>query len=119
VEQLVARRQHIMAELRRCRDAFGRVGYARSKRVPLPGDVDAIPEGAVPIAGRPLRQAAAALVVMAGRPVSVDDIHRMLLARGLNPEGRPSKAISDALRYEVTAGRLSRVARGVYGPPEP
>jgi hypothetical protein len=40
----------------------------------------------------------------------------MLLASGLNAEGRTSKTISDALTIEVRAGRLTRIDRGVYGP---
>jgi hypothetical protein len=114
VEGLVARRQDIVADLRRCRDALGRQGYRRRGRVPLPADVDAVPDGTTPISGTELREAIAAVVRGVGRPVSIDDIYRMLLARGLNTTGRPSKAISDALAIEVDAGRVRRVDRGVY-----
>src|SRR5216683_665375 len=45
VEALIAHRREVEAELHRCRDAFGRVGYPYARRVPLPGDLDAVPEG--------------------------------------------------------------------------
>jgi hypothetical protein len=112
---LVARRANVVAELRRCRDAFGGIGSHRIKRVPLPLDIDAIPEGTRPIGGAALREAIAAVVQRADHPLRVNEIHRMLLAWGLNPKGRPSKAISDALRAEVRAGRVLRLLRGLYG----
>jgi hypothetical protein len=119
VQALVARRQDIVADLLRCRDARGRVGYRRRGRVPLPADVDAIPEGTTPVCGRELREAIATVLRGVDRPVNISEIHRMLLARGLTTEGRASKAISDALRTEVVAGRLTRLERGLYGPPPP
>jgi hypothetical protein len=115
VEALIRRRREIEAELHRCRDAFGRGGgYAYVRRVPLPGDLDALPEGTRPISGRDLREVASQLVAESDRPLAISEIHRMLLAHGLHAEGRPSKAISDALKAEVTAGRLVRTRRGAY-----
>ena len=35
---------------------------------------------------------------------------------GFAVDGRPSKTISDALRWEVARGRVRRFGRGVYGP---
>jgi hypothetical protein len=35
---------------------------------------------------------------------------------GFEFAGRPSKAISDALRWEMRYGRVRRHARGLYGP---
>jgi hypothetical protein len=35
---------------------------------------------------------------------------------GFEFAGRPSKAISDALRWEMRYGRVRRHARGMYGP---
>jgi hypothetical protein len=114
VQALVARRHDIVADLRRCRDALGRQGPGRRGRLPLPADVDTAPEGTTPISGTELRQAIATVVKEVDRPVSVDEIYRMLLARGLSTKGRPPKAIGDALAVEVAAGRLRRVDRGVY-----
>jgi hypothetical protein len=76
-----------------------------------------MPEGTTPISGRELREAIAMVLRDVGRPVNINEIHRMLLARGLTTEGRASKAISDALRTEVMAGRLTRLERGIYDLP--
>jgi hypothetical protein len=115
VQQLVWRRELVVKELRRCRDAFGHVG-THWRREPLPGDIDTEPNGTVEIAGVDLRQALAAMVRDADRPVRIGELHRMLLAHGRRPAGRASQAISNALRAEVAAGRVVRVDRGVYGP---
>ncbi len=40
----------------------------------------------------------------------------MLDRKGFDTDGRLSKAVSDALRWEVRRGRLSHVDRGCYGP---
>jgi hypothetical protein len=112
-QDLVVRRHEVVAELRQCRDGLGRVG-THFKRAPLPADVDALPEGTTAIAGPDLTQAVTAMVQAAGRPVSLSQIHRMLLAHGLHPAGRPSQAISNALRPEVAARRVVRLQRGIY-----
>ena len=39
-----------------------------------------------------------------------------LTEQGFRVCGRPSKSISDALRWEIERGRVRRIARGVYGP---
>ncbi|HEX9545871.1 MAG TPA: hypothetical protein VF942_00955 [Acidimicrobiales bacterium] len=115
VEGLIARRREIEAELLRCRDAFGRGGgYPYVRRVPLPGELDAVPQGTRPISGRELRETASQLIVDSDRPLTLSEIHRILLAHGLHAEGRPSKTISDALKPEVAAGRLVRTGRGTY-----
>jgi hypothetical protein len=56
VERLMARRNEIVAELRRCRDALGGIGHKRLRRFPLPGDVDAIPAGTAVITSGDLRE---------------------------------------------------------------
>jgi hypothetical protein len=35
---------------------------------------------------------------------------------GFCVRGRPSKAVSDALRWEIGRGRVRRLRRGLYGP---
>jgi hypothetical protein len=37
-------------------------------------------------------------------------------AQGFCVRGRPSKAVSDALRWEIVRGRVRRLGRGLYGP---
>jgi hypothetical protein len=54
------------------------------------------------------------MVRLAAWPVSVSDIHRLLLAHGLRPSTPPSMRIANALRPEVAAGRIVRVSRGIY-----
>jgi hypothetical protein len=113
VQDLVERRLEVVAELRLCRDGLGPIGIP-GKRQPLPRDIDAEPEGTVEIAGPDLTQAVNAMLQAAGRPVSLSEMHRMLLAHGLRPAGRPSQAISNALRPGVARGRVVRLDRGIY-----
>ena len=49
-------------------------------------------------------------------PASIDEIIDALRHHGFGVDGRPSKAISDALRWEIGRGRVYRLARGRYGP---
>ena len=106
-------RESIVAELRRCRDARGWVDMHR-RRAPLPGDVDAEPDGTRPLAGSDLRDAVISAVYAAGRPVMVTEIYRMLCACGVAPAGNRSHDISDALRAPTAAGIVSRIGRGAY-----
>jgi hypothetical protein len=110
---LVAWRESIVAELRRCRDARGWIDMHR-RRAPLPGDIDAVPEGTRPLSGSDLRDAAVAAIYGCGRALNVSEIHRMLLSYGVRPRGDASRDISNALRAPVTAGVVIRVARGLY-----
>jgi hypothetical protein len=47
---------------------------------------------------------------------TVVDLFGALTAHGFGVDGRPSKSISDALRWEMRRGRVRRFKRGVYGP---
>jgi hypothetical protein len=49
-------------------------------------------------------------------PATVTDLVEMLGRQGFGTNGRPSKAISDALRWEMRHGRVARRGRGLYGP---
>ncbi|WP_078309116.1 MULTISPECIES: hypothetical protein [unclassified Mycobacterium] len=46
---------------------------------------------------------------------TVSELVNMLDHKGFGTDGRTSKAVSDALRWEVRRGRLSHVGRGCYG----
>ena len=46
----------------------------------------------------------------------IAELVRALSRYGFEFAGRPSKSISDALRWEMRYGRVRRHARGVYGP---
>ncbi len=110
---LAAWRESIVAELRRCRDARGWVDMHR-RRAPLPGDVDAEPDGTRPLSGSALRDAVVHAVYTAARPVTVSEIYRMLCSCGVSPGGNRSQAISDSLRAPIAAGMVTRVGRGAY-----
>ncbi|OMC17147.1 hypothetical protein A5735_07490 [Mycolicibacter heraklionensis] len=47
---------------------------------------------------------------------SIRELAAELDSRGFSVAGRPSKAISDALRWERERGRVFRRGRGRYGP---
>jgi hypothetical protein len=49
-------------------------------------------------------------------PASVTELIGALDHHGFCVSGRPSKAVSDALRWEIERGRVHRLARGRYGP---
>ncbi|RDH75479.1 hypothetical protein DVS77_26115 [Mycolicibacterium moriokaense] len=49
-------------------------------------------------------------------PAVVEELADALAYHGFRPGGRPSKSISDALRWEVSRGRAVRVGRGHYRP---
>lgn len=51
-------------------------------------------------------------------PATIRELADELDSRGFAVEGRASKAISDALRWECQRGRVYRRRRGLYGPAE-
>ena len=51
-------------------------------------------------------------------PATVAAMIELLEYQGFSVAGRASKAVSDALRWEVGRDRVRRLRRGVYGPGE-
>jgi hypothetical protein len=49
-------------------------------------------------------------------PATVTELIDAVRHHGFYVQGRPSKAISDALRWEIEHGRVHRLGRGRYGP---
>jgi hypothetical protein len=49
-------------------------------------------------------------------PATVAELVDALTYHGFCMDGRPSKAVSDALRWEMVHGRVRRVRSGRYGP---
>lgn len=49
-------------------------------------------------------------------PATVAEMIDALAGQGFRPRGRASKAISDALRWEIGRDRVRRLGRGRYGP---
>jgi hypothetical protein len=71
-----------------------------------------VPEGEA--LGLPLRSLLVVILAEAGHPLSVKQLIGRVEARGVVLTGRPSKSVSDALRWEVRRGRVLKVTRGVY-----
>lgn len=67
----------------------------------------------IPLVGQSLRYRLSLEIRQAGE-LTVAELVRRLAADGCTLEGRPSKVISDALRWEAAHGRVIRVARGRY-----
>ena len=49
-------------------------------------------------------------------PATIAEMIDALIGQGFCVRGRASKAVSDALRWEIARGRVRRLGRGVYGP---
>jgi hypothetical protein len=68
------------------------------------------------IFGLDLRYLLTTLLVDVGQVLAVGDLVKLVQAEGFVLTGRPSKTVSDALRWEVGRGRVLRHGRGLYGP---
>ena len=49
-------------------------------------------------------------------PATIAELMDALKWHGFGVHGRPSKVVSDALRWEIERGRVWRLGRGRYGP---
>jgi hypothetical protein len=49
-------------------------------------------------------------------PTTVKELIDAIRWQGFDVDGRASKQVSDALRWERRRGRVRRLARGLYGP---
>ena len=93
----------------------GTVGAADSPSLLRPhGDrCDASAGRAVPIGGQALRYALSLALLDAGE-LTVPQLVQRVEAAGYVIDGRASKSVSDALRWEVDHARVVRVGRGRY-----
>ena len=67
------------------------------------------------VAHRLIRHAVLVVLVDAGRPLTVAEIGARLRAAGIEPSRQPaSRAISDAMRTDIKAGRVARLGWGRY-----
>jgi hypothetical protein len=66
------------------------------------------------LAALDLRYVLVVQLVEAGRTVNLRDLVTGVVAAGFVIDGRASKTISDALRWEVRRGRVVRRGRGLY-----
>lgn len=70
--------------------------------------------GRMLLSGIELRYALTAALLRAGTPLTVPELVRSLERDGFACCGRTSKAVSDALRWEIGRGRVVRLRRGLY-----
>jgi hypothetical protein len=68
------------------------------------------------IQGRELRYLLTVVLVEADQVLTVADLVDRVQAEGFVFARRPSKVVSDALRWELRRGRVVRHGRGCYGP---
>ena len=66
------------------------------------------------IRGRVLRFLVTKELQQAGRPLTIPEIVGRLERQGFTIYGRPSKTVSDCLRWETAKRRVVRVKRGIY-----
>jgi hypothetical protein len=70
--------------------------------------------GADRVAGTELRHAICVCLLRAQSPLTVPEVVAGVEALGCSVPGRPSKSISDAVRWEVRKGRVVRLGRSLY-----
>lgn len=66
------------------------------------------------LSGTALRHHLTVLLIEAQVERSIGDLVRLIDDEGFTVSGRPSKTISDTLRWEVRHGRARRIGRGRY-----
>lgn len=66
------------------------------------------------ISGRDLRYVLTVVLLDQRRTLTIDELIGALGAMGLAAQGRPSKTIADALRWEIRRGRVRWAGRGRY-----
>jgi len=66
--------------------------------------------------GRELRYVLTLAIRAAGGPVSVAELVALVEQAGFRLSGRPSKTVSDAVRWEVRKRRVVRAGRARYAP---
>jgi hypothetical protein len=80
-----------------------------------PAPIPPPPHNAVPLEEDAIRHTAIAVLLRAGEPLALPEIHRRLHLEGFRIEHpKPVKRLADALAYEVRVGRARRTRRGWY-----
>lgn len=83
------------------------------------GQMEFVPKsevhGGLTLSGRMLRYVCTTLIFENG-PCSVPQLYDLIRNEGFTINGRPSKTISDALRWEIAHDRVERLGRSLYGP---
>jgi hypothetical protein len=119
--RLAIRMSEFRAELRTLREVLwpaepGRAfRNVRRPRVGGPAPIPPPAPNAIPVRGAELRFAALGVLVRAGTPLTLSEIHRALHLTGFRIAGAHAvKQLADALRYEHAHDRARRTARGTY-----
>jgi hypothetical protein len=68
------------------------------------------------ISGLDVRYVACVCLLDARSPMTLKQLIAGIEMMGFVVAGRPSKTVSDALRWEVRRGRIRRVGRALYAP---
>jgi hypothetical protein len=91
-------------------------GYMQANWYPTPDEAGATSglSATSELIGIELRSFLVLQMLHFGGPVRVHDMVQLMDASGFAVAGRPSKVISDALRWEVARGRVVRLRRGLY-----
>lgn len=120
LELQAVRRRAVLARMARARARLWPGGERRwhRRRVARVAERELPPPvvDAEPLWGVELRRVMGAVLRRHG-PVSLRELHGLLHRYGYEVAGpRPVQRLGDAAMYEVRAGRLVHVSRGVYGP---
>ncbi len=87
----------------------------RRPRIGGPAPIPPPTRDAIPVRGADLRYAALGVLVRAGTPLTLPEVHRALHLTGYRIAGaRAVKQLGDAMAYEHNQGRVRRIARGTY-----
>lgn len=70
--------------------------------------------GPFPVSGRAIRYLVLAELIRSGQAMNVAELVDKLRGQEVLLPSRPSKAVSDALRWEVRKGRIVKIRRGIY-----
>ena len=91
------------------------IALVRLRLSPLVWTLGTMDDTARILSGRPLRYLLTETIWERG-PSTVGDLVARVAELGLVLPGRPSKVVSDELRWEIARGRVQRLGRGRYGP---
>lgn len=117
LSELTARRHHLRAATLVLRDRlYPRFEQWHEARPAPEVTAPAVAATTTVVRGAALRMAAGEALRASG-PLQVDELLATLAATGLTPPGpTPAKSLANALAHEASAGRVTRLGRGLYGP---
>lgn len=121
VAGLVARRRDIVREAEQCYRSLALrhypMLYSTVSWIPLPDEVPRQPLPRHVLRGAALREVASRILRAADRPMTLTELHRSLQLSGFEVPDPASRRLANALRADVSAGRVVKYDRGLYGRP--